>query len=152
MPKTQESDAEKLGAEVVESFNRSDWKRLRACLSDDVVYEETGTGRRMTGADEYVHLCQGWKQAFSDVAGTIQRSATNDTVAALEIVWEGTHTGPLVGPGGTIPPTGRRSPVQATMWFETDGARVKRVRHHLDMMGLLQAIGALAQPAGAGVG
>ena len=146
MPKSQESDAARLGADVVEAFNQSDWKRLRARLSDDVMYEETGTGRRITGADEYVQLCQGWKQAFADVAGTIQRSATNGELAALEIVWEGTHTGPLPGPAGIIPPTGRRSPVQATMWFETGGGKVTQVRHHLDMMHLLQAIGAL--PAG----
>ena len=150
MPKVQNSDVARLAIDVVEAFNASDWERLRARLSDDVVYEETGTGRRVTGADEYVHLCEGWKQAFADVAGTIQRSATNDNIAGLEIVWEGTHTGPLTGPGGTIPPTGRRSPVPATMWFEAGGGKVKLVRHHLDMMSLLQALGALPQPAGAG--
>lgn len=149
MPKTQESDAARLATDVVEAFNRSNWERLRARLSDDIVYEETGTGRRITGADEYVHLCQGWKQAFADVMGTVQRSVAKDNIAALEVVWEGTHTGPLVGPAGTIAPTGRRSPVQATMWFETEGGKVRLVRHHLDMMGLLQAIGAMPQPAGA---
>jgi steroid delta-isomerase-like uncharacterized protein len=150
--KAQQSDSARIGADVVEAFNQSDWGRLRACLSDNVIYEETGTGRRVTGADDYVELCRGWKQAFADVAGTIQRSVANDDLAALEIVWEGTHTGPLTGPGGTIPPTGRRSPVPATMWVETSGGKVKRVRHHLDMLGLLQAIGAMPQPAGAGAG
>lgn len=149
MPRSHESDAARLGTDVVRAFNQSDWKHLRSRVSDDLVYEETGTGRRITGADEYVQLCQGWKQAFADVAGTVLRTATNGDIAALEIVWEGTHTGALGGPGGTIPPTGRRSPVQATMWFETAGGKVTRVRHHLDMLHLLQAIGALPQPVGA---
>jgi hypothetical protein len=82
--KAQQSDSARIGADVVEAFNQSDWGRLRACLSDNVIYEETGTGRRVTGADEYVELCRGWKQAFADVAGTIQRSVANDDLAALE--------------------------------------------------------------------
>jgi SnoaL-like domain len=58
-----------LASELVEAFNAADWPRFRATLSDDVTYEEAGTGRRVDGADDYVRLCQGWKEAFPDVSG-----------------------------------------------------------------------------------
>jgi len=42
---------------------RADWERFRGLLAPDAVYAETGTGRRVEGADAYVALVQGWKRA-----------------------------------------------------------------------------------------
>jgi ketosteroid isomerase-like protein len=60
--------AEDLGAraaaaDLIDAFNQADWERFRSRVTDDVVYEETGTGRRVDGAGTYVELCQGWRRA-----------------------------------------------------------------------------------------
>ena len=68
-------------------------------------------GRRIQGVDAYVELCQGWKQVFADGRGTVHNTVASGGTVAQEVTWEGTHTGPLVGPGGTLAPTGRRAPV-----------------------------------------
>ena len=143
-------DASKVGIEVVEAFNAGDWHRLRAALTPEVVYQETGTQRRTEGPDEYVQLSQGWKQTFPDARGTVRNALASGNSAALEITWEGTHRGPLPLPDGVLAATGRSIVVQATMWFTVEGARVREIRHHLDLTALLQQIGAAPASAHAG--
>ena len=52
-------------AALIAAFNRAGWEAFRDTRSRrDDVYTETGTGRRVSGADAYVGLCQGWKAAL----------------------------------------------------------------------------------------
>ncbi len=136
-------DPTAVAREVVEAFNVADWDRFRAVLADGVVYEESGTGRRVEGTDAYVRLCQGWRQAFPDVTGTVRRVAAGGDTAAADVVWAGSHQGPLETPGGTVPATGRRVEVAATLWVTVRGGQATAIRHHLDVLTLLQQVGAL---------
>jgi steroid delta-isomerase-like uncharacterized protein len=130
-------------ADLIEAFNRADWDSMRAHLTPDVHYEETGTGRRVDGADPYIALCQGWREAFPDVAGTVRTALTGDGIAVLEIGWEGTHTGPLETPGGSVAATGNRVSIEASFWARYEGDRIADARHHVDVLMLLQQVGAL---------
>jgi steroid delta-isomerase-like uncharacterized protein len=136
-------DPTAVAREVVEAFNAADWDRFRAVLADGLVYEETGTGRRVEGIDAYVRLCQGWRQAFPDVTGTIRRAVAGGEVVAEEVAWAGNHTGPLETPGGTVPATDRRIEAAATLWVTVRGGKATAIRHHLDVLALLQQVGAL---------
>jgi hypothetical protein len=93
-------------ADLIDAFNEADWERFRGVLSPDTVYSETGTGRRVEGAEAYVTLCQGWKVALPDVRGTIRGAIATEDQVAQEILWEGMHTGPMETPEGTLPPSG----------------------------------------------
>ena len=150
MPTKRGKDSTKVADNLIDAFNRGDWDRLRSLVTHDIVYQETGTGRRIQGGDAYVQLCQGWKQAFSDVTGTVHATVASGSTVAQEVIWEGTHTGPLTGPAGTLPPTGRRASVPGTMWYVIEGDRVREIHHHLDLLTLLQAVGAVPAPAHAG--
>jgi steroid delta-isomerase-like uncharacterized protein len=128
---------------LLEAFNAADWEGFRAGVADDVVYLEAGTGRRIEGADAYLELCRGWREALSDVRGTVRRSLEGGDVSALEVHWEGTHDGPLQTPEGVIPATGRSVGIEATLWTEVRDGAVVEVHHHLDVMALMAQIGAL---------
>jgi steroid delta-isomerase-like uncharacterized protein len=136
-------DPTTVAREVVEAFNAADWDRFRAVLADGIVYEETGTGRRVEGAEEYVRLCQGWRQAFPDVTGTIRRVVAEGGTVAEEIAWAGSHQGPLETPGGTIPASGAQVEALGTLWVTVSGGEASAIRHHLDVMALLRQVGAL---------
>jgi predicted ester cyclase len=84
-----------------------------------------------------------FKVAFPDLTGEVVRLITSEQEAAAEIVWTGTHTGPLVTPTGTIPPTGKPITVHATKVFVFAGDRIAYSRHYWDMTELLGAIGAM---------
>ncbi len=130
--------------DLIDAFNQADWDRFRGLLAPAVRYTETGTGREVEGADAYLQLCQGWKEAFNDVAGTVTNAVGGHDVAALEIRWEGTHTGPLETPGGTVPASGNRISVDASLWTRDEGDAIEEIHHHLDVLTLLQQVGALA--------
>ena len=42
---------------MLEAFNAADWQRFAAAMAPDVVYEETGTQRRVDDVDAYVSSC-----------------------------------------------------------------------------------------------
>ena len=69
--------------------------------------------------------------------------AGGEDVAVLEIRWEGTHTGPLETPAGTVPASGNRLSVDASFWTRDEGDAIEEIHHHLDVLTLLQQIGAL---------
>jgi steroid delta-isomerase-like uncharacterized protein len=129
--------------DLIDAFNEADWDRFQEHLARQVLYTETGTGRRVEGAAAYVQLCQGWKEALPDATGTVSNAIAGDDIAALEIRWDATHTGPLETPAGTIPASGNRIAVDASFWARYEGDRIQEIHHHLDVLALLQQIGAL---------
>ena len=133
----------RLATDLIDAFNQADWDRLRGLLATAVRYTETGTGRRVEGVDAYLQLCQGWKEAFSDAAGTVTNAVAGDGNAVLELRWEGTHTGPLDTPAGSVPASGSRISVDASFWVRYEGEAIQEIHHHLDVLTLLQQIGAL---------
>ena len=137
------TDITQAAADLINAFNEADWDRFRNRLAADAVYTETGTGRRADGADAYLELVKGWKEALPDVHGTIRRSLAGDGTVAQDVLWEGTHTGPLQTPTGTIDPSGNRISVLGTLWVSFEGDKARQVDHHLDVLSLLQQIGAL---------
>jgi steroid delta-isomerase-like uncharacterized protein len=134
--------AVEVAREGIDAFTAGDWQRFKASLAPDSVYEELATQRRIEGADEITQAVQGWKQAFPDAKGTIKNAVASGDTVTLEITWEGTQSGPLEGPGGTIPASGKRVAVEAVQVLRVKDDKVKENRHFFDMLGLLHQIGA----------
>lgn len=61
MATEQSKDVTGIAETSITAFNTSDWVQFRAALAPDVIYQETGTGRRAEGADAYMQLVQAWK-------------------------------------------------------------------------------------------
>lgn len=137
------STAADVATRLMEAFNDSDWDTFRELSHEDIVYVEAGTGRRLAGIDDYLEGLHGWKVALPDVRGTVRRRVDDGELVAIDVLWEGTHAGPLPTPSGTIPPTGRPVSVSATLWTTVRDGRVAEVGHHLDVLALLSQIGAL---------
>jgi steroid delta-isomerase-like uncharacterized protein len=144
---SQPEDKSRVAEGVVEAYNNGDWERFRASHAADVVYEEIGTGQRTEGMDEYMQLLEGWKQAIPDGAATIRRTVESGDTVVMELVWKGTQSGDLQTPGGTVPASGRQIEVEATMWSDFEGDKVRQTRHYLDIMTLLQQLGATSEPS-----
>jgi hypothetical protein len=81
--------AEEVARESIESYNASDFDRLRSLLADDFYEEELATQRRLEGPDARVEAAQTWKQAFPDEHGTVTGAYTSGNTVAIELTWEG---------------------------------------------------------------
>ena len=130
--------------ESIECFNAGDFERLRSLLADDSWEEELATQRRLEGADAQVEAGRGWKEAFPDGRGSIERAYVDGNTVTLELTWEGTQSGPMLSPDGQeLPPSNRRGTVKACQVVEVEDGKIVTTRHYFDLMTLLQQIGAL---------
>ena len=136
--------ATRVATDAIEAFNSADWPRFRGLLAPDLVYQETGTGRRVSGPDAYVELCQGWREALPDVRGTINRSVASGDTAVQEITWTGTHDGALETPVGAVSASGAKVEVDATLWVTVEGEQIKKANHHLDVLSLFRQVGVIS--------
>src|SRR5713101_3284840 len=119
---------------VVDAFNTSDWDGCQSALASDSVYDEVGTSRRVQGAKEIVSCWQDWKKAMPDVKGTVSQAVATGNTVVLEVTWKGTQTGPLQGPAGTIPATGKQQTTRAGWVLRFDGGKITESRHYFDML------------------
>jgi steroid delta-isomerase-like uncharacterized protein len=143
MTTEQSKDVTSIAEATMTAFNTSDWAQFRAALAPDVIYQETGTGRRAESADAYLQLLQGWKQAFPDATGTIRNVVAQGNTVVQELEWTGTQTGDMPTPAGVLPASGKRIAVLASLWYTIQGDTIKEVHHHLDIMTMMAQLGAI---------
>ena len=55
------TDKVQLAKQNVEAFGKGDWASFKAPLSDDSIYAELATQRRVQGPDAIVELSKGWR-------------------------------------------------------------------------------------------
>ena len=130
------ADVRGLLEQFVEGFNEGDFERARRDYAEDAVQEEIGTGRTLT-VEEGIASARAWKEAFPDARGTIETVIVDGTRGAAEVVWTGTNRGPFNG----MSPTNRPVTMRAVVVLETDGSRIMRSRHCLDIAGMMAQLG-----------
>jgi steroid delta-isomerase-like uncharacterized protein len=127
---------------LIEAYNDKDWERVKASITQDFVYDELATGRKVTGRDATVDVFKGWADAFPDSKGVYRavHVAGNGTVV-LEVTWKGTHRGPLQTPNGPIAATGKPFEVPACLVVEIAEEKARAQRQYFDMATLLRQLG-----------
>jgi steroid delta-isomerase-like uncharacterized protein len=141
------ADKIRLAKENVESFSSGDWDLFKSQYNPEGVYDEVATQRRIVGPDAIVEVGKGWRKAFPDAKGTVTRAIESGDTVAMEVVWEGTQTGPLESPQGTIPPSGKRIRMPAALLVSFKNDKIAENKHYFDLMTMLAQIGAIPTPA-----
>jgi steroid delta-isomerase-like uncharacterized protein len=126
----------------LDAFNRADWETYKSTLTPESLHIEPG-GMELRGPEATVEGLKVFRTAFPDLKGEVVRIVTADRDACVEILWRGTHTGPLALPTGTIPPTGKPIVLHASKVFAFEGERISYSRHYWDMVELLTPLGAI---------
>ena len=123
------------------AYNQKDWNAVRAGITQDFVYDEVGTRRKVQGADQTIALFQGWAEAMPDSKATFDNAVASGDTVVLELTWRGTHSGPLQTPKGSFAATGKKIEVRACAVVELANGKAKLQRHYFDMTTLLQQLG-----------
>jgi steroid delta-isomerase-like uncharacterized protein len=140
-----EQDLIQVARGVVDAFNASDWERCQAALAPDSLYDEVGTARRVEGVGDIISCWQAWKVTMPDAKGNVTNAFVTGNTVVLEVTWQGTHTGPLVGPTGTVPATGKQQTSRGCWVANFEGGKIKECRHYFDMLSFMQQLGILPQ-------
>jgi ketosteroid isomerase-like protein len=117
------------------------------CSPDMVLYP--GFGEPMRGLAAVKQFTAGFHGALSDLYLTVHDLiAEGDRVAAR---WTagGRQTGPLGGPGGTIPPTGKTIAMNGMSILRVTAGKIVEERVQPDIMGFMQQLGVIPQSEGA---
>jgi predicted ester cyclase len=122
-------------------LSASKWTDYKANIASDAAYEEVATHQRVKGADESIKVIQRWKRAFPDLKATVLNTFTAGDKVLAEVEWEGTQTGPLEGPAGTIAPTNKRGVIKAAIVCTVKNDKVVEFHHYFDLLTLLSNLG-----------
>ena len=129
---------------VEEVLNQHDLDVLPELVAEDFVEQNPppGQGPGREGLRQF--LAQMF-EAFPDLRWRVEEMvAEGDRVAAWS-TWTGTHRGMFFG----VPPSGRSVSVEAwTIYYVRDG-KLAESRIIMDMMGLMQQLGAISGPPAA---
>ena len=120
----------------VELFNTRRFEEAEQDFAPGGSLEEVGPNRRFT-PQEATQSSREWVEAFPDAQGTITTKVVEGNKGAAEIIWRGTNRGALMG----NPATGKSVTVRATVVIETDGNKITRIVHYIDMAGMMAQLG-----------
>jgi steroid delta-isomerase-like uncharacterized protein len=115
----------------------------------DVVTVDPAAGE-MRGIDAFAGYLAGFNRGFPDAKLNLGRAVESGELVAIEGTYTGTNTGPLAGPQGEIPATGRAIVLPYMEIYEVRGGRIARHSIYYDQMSFLGQLGLLPPPAAAG--
>jgi predicted ester cyclase len=99
--------------------------------------------------DAWLDVNRSFAAAFPDGRHTLTEIVVDGDRVAVEGAWSGTHTGPMAGPGGEIPPTGRSAVLPFCTVATVRGDRIAAVAVYFDQMSMLGQLGLVPEPASA---
>ena len=123
------------------AYNAKKWDNVRAVLTQDAIYDEVATNRKMQGQDQLIDCWQQWARALPDSKATFHSAIASGNTVCLEMSWRGMHSGPLELPTGAVAATNRSVDIRACQILEMSEGKVRAIRHYFDMATLLQQLG-----------
>ncbi len=129
--------------DLYNAFNDHDLDRVAAMVSEDFeLVDFAAEGQVFRGPQG----SRQWLQIFLTAFPDAKVEVTNVVAAAggwvfTEHTGRGTHTGPLVGPAGTIPPTGRRIELPIGELLRVEDGKIALVHAYYDGATLMRQLG-----------
>ena len=131
------------------AYDAGDEPRFRALvaalMADDC--ETRGPQYEAHSREEVVAFWLAFRAAFPDGRHEWLSAVEHDGGAAFELRYTGTHAGPLPGPDGEIPATGRTVDLRIAQFVDTEGGRVVRWREYMDSAELMAQLGLVPSAA-----
>jgi predicted ester cyclase len=133
------------GREVIRRWNDEGWTAGNFDVAYELIAPTTtvhGAGGQQVGMgpEGFIGLLKAWRTGFPDGRMTIDDLMVDGELGVIRNTWMGTHEGDFYG----VPPSGRRVAVTCIGIDRVVDGRVTEGWGELDMVGMMQSIGALA--------
>ncbi|MEV4040869.1 ester cyclase [Streptomyces umbrinus] len=109
----------------------------RKFISPDIVMHFAGTTQQ--GRDTYLGVVATNMKAFPDLEWTVEDMRAEGDTVAVRYVMTGTHQGPFAG----VEATGKAIRAESMAFYRLTGGKIVEERAQLDMLGILQQMGAV---------
>ena len=98
-------------------------------------------GATLEGRAEVGQYIEALWAAFPDGVLTFGQQIFAGDAAATEVLFAGTHTGPMSTPNGPIPPTGKHVSIQSVSILRIEAGRVAEEHVYMDQLDLISQLG-----------
>lgn len=129
--------------ELFDAFNDHDLDRATSMVSEDFeLVDFAAEGQVFRGPQGLRQWLLIFLTALPDATTELSNVvAAGDDWVFTEFIGRGTHTGPLVGPAGTIPPTGRKIEFPVGELMRVEDGKVALVHVYYDGATLMRQLG-----------
>ena len=97
-----------------------------AAFTEDGTFTDESIPYTYQGPEELGLTVEVYAKAFPDMHRELEKFYIADNTVIVQLRLQGTHTGPLELPTGTVPPTGRRMDAPCCDVFELVDGKIKR--------------------------
>jgi steroid delta-isomerase-like uncharacterized protein len=138
-------DLESRTRERVQAWNRHDPEVYASYYAEDALVHDPQYPEPLRGRDAVRKDFEAYLTTFPDARFTLRTVMATDDTVAFELVASGTHRGPLPGPSGPVPATGRTVEMAVAAFSRVDGrGLVVEERRYFDVAALMDQLGLLA--------
>jgi steroid delta-isomerase-like uncharacterized protein len=134
-------DNARIARAIYDAFNDRDFDQGVSLVAKDVRWLNVPLGITFQGPAGYRQYVQGWAAAFPDSKVEITNMIASEEGVVTEFRGRGTHTGPLAGPAGEIPATGRRVDVSFCDVLRFQNGKIVSAHTYYDAATLMRQLG-----------
>lgn len=134
-------DHSPLARAVYQAFNSRAYADATGLATEDVEVTLVPLARTTTGRDGFREFMASWATMASDVRVDLDRCHSGEGFVVNEITGSGTHDGPMMTPGGEIPPTGKPFEIKGVEVWELRDGQLARIRNYPDIVTLMGQLG-----------
>ncbi len=124
--KNQSFDPERFVREAYAIAERMDLEGWKSLFADDGVFIDESVKVTYKGPNEWDYPVRNYGAAFADMHRELYDFWTVGNTVFVRLALQGTHTGPLQTPFGTIPPTGNRMDAPCLDVWELENGKIKK--------------------------
>jgi steroid delta-isomerase-like uncharacterized protein len=133
---TAESNKRIMERFTLEFLTNGDVALAEEFLSPDIVLHFAGQQQR--GRDAYLAVVAANGDTFADLVWTVEQMVADSDTVAVRYTMTGTHRGTFAG----VEPTDKPVLAQSMAFYRLADGKIVEERAQLDMLGILQQIGA----------
>ena len=133
---------EKFVAGAERSVSALDWQTYGSYFAEDLYMETPALPGPTTGRDARLEFVKGIMVSFPDGVVEVQRCFGKGDWGCIEVLFTGTHTGPMPGPSGVeIPATNKKVKWSYCMVMRFEDGLIKDLYEYYDQVDLLAQLG-----------
>ncbi len=125
-----------------QAFNdRSFYETAGQFVSTDCVMHNAGTGQDFHGIAGYIAFGEGWLGMMPDAHLTVLSQEVENEKVYSRFRGQGTFTGSLVSPQGTVPGNGRSLDLEFEETLEIKNGKIANGQLHFNMQEMMRQLG-----------
>jgi ketosteroid isomerase-like protein len=142
-------DPETFVREAYAIAERMDLEGWTSLFTDDGIFTDQSVRITYRGPGEWAYPVRNYGTAFADMHRELFDLWTVGDTVIVRLALQGTHTGPLETPFGTIPATGKTMDAPCADFFELENGKIKRFDCFPEGSVILTQLGVISNLEGA---